>query len=135
MILLDTHAVIWTLSGTRIHAHAKRAIREAQARRQIGISAISAWEIGMLAGKGRIELPVSATDYVRDLLARGDVIEFPVTAAIGTRAAALSPSFHGDRVDRLLVATAIEHDVAIVTRDARILRLAAAGAGFSAIEC
>ena len=51
----------------------------------------------------------------------------PLTSAIALATAELPNPLHDDPADRLLIATARDLDVPLVTRDARILAYAAAG--------
>lgn len=100
---------------------------ELEAGEKVRVSPISAWEIGLLSAKGR--LPSSRPP----LALFGDV-----AATQGVRIEALSPDvligssflpgkIHSDPADRILIATAREHDLAIVTRDKAILAYGASG--------
>ena len=82
--------------------------------------------MAMLVAKGRITVDIDA--FVRETFLRQDVLELPVTAGIGLRAARLL-DFHGDPADRILVATALENDVTFITRDEKILRFAKKSGG------
>ena len=57
-ILLDTHIFIWLMSGSdRLTQKAKKSIETCTENEgYIFVSAISIWEIGMLAQKGRLTL-------------------------------------------------------------------------------
>lgn len=122
LILLDTHVVLWFRSGVPLRAEAMRAIQGASRERAVAVSAISAWEIGMLAMKRRIAIEESVATYVAGLFARTDMIEAPVSAMIAELAARLPGEFHGDPADRIITATAVTLGCRLVTRDARILR-------------
>lgn len=81
-------------------------------RRAVFFSAASAWELELKAAKGKLTLP-------DDWLAAADAtgfIELPVSAAEAGRSARL-PSHHADPFDRVLVAQAEGHGLAIATRD------------------
>ena len=58
----------------------------------------------------------------------------PFTVEIAAGCSFLSEPFHGDPADRMLVATARECDVPLVTRDRRILDYGTSGA-VSTIDC
>lgn len=136
MILVDTHAILWYRSGVQLRKAAMESIASASKRAEIAISSISAWEIGMLAARGRVLLGMPAPDYVRELFSRSDVQEVPITVPIAVRAAELSGTFGGDPADQILLATAIELNCPIVTRDRRIVEFAKRSAGtVSAIAC
>jgi PIN domain nuclease of toxin-antitoxin system len=50
-VLLDTNALIYVAKDLSISRQARSALRRASGRRQIFVSAISAWEIGLLAAR------------------------------------------------------------------------------------
>jgi len=72
--------------------------------------------------------------WIEQLLTRPGIqpVPLPHRAAVG--AASLPGDLHGDPADRLLVATARDLGVPLVTRDARILNYAAQG-HVEAIAC
>jgi PIN domain nuclease of toxin-antitoxin system len=120
VILLDTHALVWTDANSgRLGAKARTVIERAAAAGQLCVSAISYWEVAMLQQKGRLRIAAPLGDWRRDQLQAG-LIELPVDGAVGIQAASLS-SFHGDPADRLLVATALAHGARLMTADGNIL--------------
>ena len=121
MIVLDTHAVIWYAAGHRLRQTAVDAIELALNGPGVLLSAISAWEIGMLAAKKRIVLQVSVEEYVRTLFQRDGIVEEPVSAEIALLSTTL-PNFYGDPADRIIVATAMVNSVPVVTRDEPMMR-------------
>jgi len=121
VIVLDTHAAILYAAGVKLKSSAGTAIEESVAGSSIAISAISAWEIGMLVRKNRLQFPQPNQDYVRALFALDGVVEEPITAEIA-RLAAVLPDFHADLADRMIVATAIARTASLITRDDSIIR-------------
>ena len=59
-------------------------------------------------------------EWMKQALALPRVELMPISPAIAIGAAGLPSAFPGDPADRLIVATALDQRVAIVTRDARI---------------
>ena len=119
MILLDTHVMLWLRLGeAQLGARAQREIDQAWQSGEVGVSAISFWEVAMLKDKGRIRFPEDVSLWRREQLEQG-VVEIAVDGEIGIRAVSL-PDFHADPADRLIVATALEGH-RLVTADARIL--------------
>jgi PIN domain nuclease of toxin-antitoxin system len=100
---------------------AMRAIGDAIKSNGALVSAISAWEIGMLVAKGRLIIEGDGETYVRELFSRQGILEEPVTAAIAEFSSRLPGSFHGDPADRIIIATTVIHSATLITRDARIL--------------
>ena len=86
---------------------------------EASVSAMTFWEIALLAGKRRVALGPPLQHWRRDFLAQG-LLEVPVTGAIGIAAAELH-GFHADPSDRIIVATTYELDATLLTADRRIL--------------
>jgi PIN domain nuclease of toxin-antitoxin system len=100
------------------------------------VSAITAWEIALLADVGRIELDLAPDAWLARFLARPGIEAVALSASMATHAYPLTGLPHRDPADRLLIATAIELGCPLVTQDARILRFAAehgAAIGFTAL--
>lgn len=117
MILLDTHAWIWWASAdAQLSRRARTEIERAEA---LGVSPMSCYEVARLAARGRVSFDRDVEIWVRQALAQPRVVPLDVTAEICT-AAALLAGFHGDPIDRVLAATALAHDIPIVTKDRRI---------------
>jgi PIN domain nuclease of toxin-antitoxin system len=117
VIVLDTHAWLWWVaSPDRLSTVARDAIDRAD---EIGIASISAWEVAMLAERGRITLDRPPARWVRAALdADPRTVELPLTAAIAVRAAQLgTDGMHGDPADRFIYATARSLEASLVTRD------------------
>ena len=118
MIVLDTHAWIWWSSAPqKLSARARRAIDEAK---DLAVSAISLWEVAMLAAKSRLELDRDVGLWMRQALATPRVRLIPLSVDIAVRSTSLGRAFQGDPADRLVVATALELNAALVTKDDRI---------------
>lgn len=102
-LLLDTHAFLWWLDGNRrLSDPARRAIEDAA--NDIVVSAVSAWEI---TTKHRIgKLPRAGQGFE----------ELAITVDDAERAGRL-PGPHRDPFDRILIAQALVHDVAVVSLD------------------
>jgi len=128
LIVLDTHALLWWQAGSERLSRPARSRIEAADR--ILVSPISLWEIALLVGKGRFELDRNVFVWSTDLLAQDRLELAPVTptAAVG---AGLLPAdgFEGDPADCMIYATARELMAALVTKDDRIHRYAAAARG------
>jgi PIN domain nuclease of toxin-antitoxin system len=120
VILLDTHALIWLTEGQpELGDKARHLADEALANDDLGISAITFWEIAMLHQRGRIQLVQPVEAWRRTLVDRG-LREWPLTGEVGIAAAALV-DFHPDPADRFITATALLHGATLVTADDRIL--------------
>jgi PIN domain nuclease of toxin-antitoxin system len=118
--VLDTHCLVWMDQAVeRMGASARQLADEAIARSGLAVSAISFWEVALLARKGRLRLEQPLGVWRRDLLGRG-VIELPLAGPSCIAAAELE-NFHADPADRLIVASAQEIGAILLTADEKIL--------------
>ena len=115
--LLDTHAVIWAAEGDeRLGASAGELLRSLKEGEAV-LSDITLLEIAMLAKKGRIELSVSAEEYLRAIQRNYPLLT--ITSEIASMAVDLDLP-QGDPFDRTIVASAIYHKLPLLTRDKNI---------------
>jgi PIN domain nuclease of toxin-antitoxin system len=118
MLLLDTHALVWLASDqSQIPAQARRAIREQAGR--LFVSSISALEIALLVKRRRLTLPLPPAEFLDRALARHGIEELQVDRRVALRSAGL-PDLPNDPFDRILVATALERDLTILSRDDKL---------------
>lgn len=122
VILLDTHAAVWSVSDSKsLGRQSRRILGQAEKTDQVvAISAVSFWEIGLLIAKRRLRLLDSALEFRKVVLARGTV-ELPLTGEIAILACELE-DLYGDPADRFIAATAITHDATLLTADERLLK-------------
>lgn len=115
--LLDTHAFLWAATDEeRLSTTAARAIATTPYE-QLAISDVTLQEIGLLVHSGRISFRQSPAKVLNALLQYVSVL--PITLEIAISAPAL-PLPHGDQFDRVIVATAKTHRLALITKDANI---------------
>jgi len=115
-VLLDTHALQWwAVEPERLSPAAEGAIRAAD---ELAVAAVSWFELGWLIRTGRLKLRMTARAWIAQL-AR-DIRTIGLSPAIAATAVELPASFPGDPIDRLIVATAIEHGLRLVSQDRRI---------------
>lgn len=120
MILLDTHVLLWLITDNpKLGKETALLINNALMQSQLFISAISFWEVAMLALRNRIVLPVSVLEMRKETLQNG-LQEIPLNGDIGILAAHLI-DFHADPADRFIVATAIHLNATLLTVDQKIL--------------
>lgn len=124
--MLDTCAVIWAATDAPIDSAAIDAINAAQANGRVGVSPITAWELGLLAAKGRLPAAAKPMSLLNDITQAGVSLE-PLTPSILIDSSFLPGDFHTDPTDRIIVATARALELTIVTRDRAILDYARQG--------
>ena len=122
MILLDTHVLVWLLSGDqRLGAKARESIEHAAVRNGVRISAITPWEIALLARKGRLVLGQDPRAWMASALSIAGLSCVVIDADIAVEAALLPEQVHADPADRFLIATARRNGWPLVTADQAIL--------------
>jgi len=83
------------------------------------MSAVSVAEMAIKIRLGRLTLDVPLKDFVKTGMTTGRILELPLVASHAARLADL-PLHHRDPFDRLLIATAIEEDLTLLTNDPEI---------------
>ena len=81
----------------------------------------------MLISRNRISSTRHALAWFEDFVLTGGVNVQATTPAIMIEASYLPEPLHKDPIDRIIISTAREHDLTIITRDRAILAYGAAG--------
>jgi PIN domain nuclease of toxin-antitoxin system len=126
-LLLDTCAAIWMAEGEPLSAVSREAIRAAVRTSALNVSAFVAWEVGLLEARNRRGFFAPAAVWFQALSETEGLNVLPLTAAILIASHSLPGSPGNDPADRIMIATAREHGLAIVTRDHRLLEYGARG--------
>lgn len=118
-LLLDTHIWLWLLqSPQRLGPHTRKVL--ADTTHEFWLSPVSTWEALNLHRKGRVYLADDLSEWLPRALA-GIHRQAPLTHEIVLAAEQLS--LHPDPADRFIAATALVHDLTLVTADQRLLGL------------
>ena len=113
--LLDTHAFLWWLADSRrLSGKAHRVI--ASEANDIIVSAASAWEIATKTRLGKLPESETAGLDITHLIARQGFEELAISVSDAERAGRL-PGPHRDPFNRMLIAQAMSHDLAVVSID------------------
>ena len=124
MIVADTHAWLWWLSGDdALSPGARAALDRAFDDAALGVSAISVWEAAMLVKRGRLALALPVDDLVGHCESLAGLRFLSVTPRIALASVALEP-LHADPADRLIAATALAYGATLVTKDERLRAVA-----------
>ena len=116
-VLLDTHTIIWALcDDPRLGEVARNYIKKGN-RETLAIADITLLEISMLVAKGRIEFSFGVEKTLETIAKKTTTL--PITPKIATEAMALEIP-QADPFDRIIVATAIQHLIPLLTRDRAI---------------
>ena len=121
-MIVDTHAVVWSsFEPSRLSRPAIDALVKARNEGAgLAIADMTLWEIAMLVSRRKILIPSSLNVYLRQIEARFTVL--PLSGDIAQRSVAFSDAYPGDPADRIIGATALVHNLPLVTADERIRR-------------
>jgi PIN domain nuclease of toxin-antitoxin system len=124
VIVLDTHALVWWVSGAgELSKPAARAIRKAAALNEVRVSSISVFEIATAVRRGRLDLGMPLRQWFTDLGSLPELSLQPVTDDIALAAAGFDRGVPGDPADRIIAATALSLAAVLVTKDDRLRRI------------
>jgi PIN domain nuclease of toxin-antitoxin system len=128
MIVLDTHVLIWAMENHRhLGTSAATLIDEATFSDGAYVSAITCWEVSMLANRGKVEFRQGVSAWVKEVLSQPGIFLTPIEPEIGIDAGQLPGNPHGDPCDRLIMATARALRCPLLTADGAILDYATTG--------
>lgn len=122
-VLLDTHVWVWWLTPDPRLSDGERASLDRMALNgEVCLAAISLWEAQVAHAKARLDLPVGFREWLIRAAADDVLKLLPLDREVVLALEDLPASFHGDPADRLIVATARVHSLALATHDKSIRR-------------
>lgn len=117
--LIDTHVWLWAIGRpAELSTAATSLLVDPDVR--LHVSAISFWELALLAERGRIDVDGDLDGWIEFALREFPLVELPITSGIALESRRIELS-HGDPADRFLAATSRVHDLTLVTRDAKLI--------------
>jgi PIN domain nuclease of toxin-antitoxin system len=121
VIVLDTHTWLWWIRDDSPELPQTMRDLISNSPDPIAVASVSCLEVAWLSKKRRIELPVPIEEFFLKAIEGAGIALLPLTPRIAARSAFL-PDIHRDPVDRVLIATALEHDAELATKDETIRR-------------
>jgi PIN domain nuclease of toxin-antitoxin system len=118
---MDTHVWFWSLSEPENLSRTAYQSIEREQPDQRGVASISLWEFAMMIARGRIELKTTAAQWLEYAIHKTGLRVFELTPEIAVESCELPGEFHRDPADRIIVATARIHGIAVITKDRKIL--------------
>lgn len=113
-VLLDTHILLWALSGDpKLSSKARKLIENAA---DAYISAATFWEMAIKVSLGKLHVDL---DEIRGYCLESGVVELAITSEHAIAVKDLE-HHHKDPVDRLIVATAISEPTRLLTTDPQV---------------
>jgi PIN domain nuclease of toxin-antitoxin system len=133
-LLLDTHAAIWLVRDELV-APALDALHAAvQASVPTYVSPITAWEVGQLVARNRLNLLMTPQRWFQRLFEVPGVRLADMPPDLLIAASFLPGKPPRDPADRILAATALDLGATLITRDGALLDYGAAG-HISVVAC
>jgi len=120
IIVLDTHIWFWWITQ-EFQRFPKQWLNIIETAEQVAVSPVSCFEIALAHQRGKLALPCDAANWLEQALAPAGIELLPITAAIAAHAVALSP-VHKDPFDRLIIATALQHQAQLASVDSLFSR-------------
>lgn len=134
-LLLDTCAVIWINEDEPIKPEAAALMNSAYAQNVTTfVSAITAWEVGLLASRERLRLLVTPEKWFSKIIGLPGAALATLSPEILIASSYLPGKPPRDPADRIIAATARDLGATLVTRDSALLNYAKQG-HLNAIAC
>ncbi len=118
--LLDTNAWLRVVARPEELSPTARTLINQRGILPFGLFAISIWEVTLKARRGKLELLPTTERWLQSALNRNLVQVLSIDATIARLANELPGTFHEDPADRFIAATALHHNLAIITSDMNI---------------
>jgi len=114
-LLLDTHSFLWYITNNpKLPRYAYDAIRDKS--NEAFLSVVSLWEVFVKYKIGKLPLPEPVEEYIDSRRTTHRIENLTLDSATVARLLSL-PDYHRDPFDRMLICQALQHDLAIVTKD------------------
>ena len=134
-ILLDTCAALYLLANEPMSKAANAAMDgSVDAGLPLRVSPITAWEVGLLATRGRFKSSLSPQRWFERLRKTPGIQLCDLSGDILLGSSFLPGKFHKDPADRIIAATAREFGYTVMTRDRALLDYGREGY-LSVLEC
>ncbi|SJM95553.1 PilT-like protein [Crenothrix polyspora] len=117
MIVLDTHIWLWWVNQDSKNLKPDWMSR-IQSPEDVGVSAISCFEVAWLERHNRIILPCSRQEWFEKALIGSGITLLPVSPAIASLAVDLY-EHHSDPQDRIIIATALAYKSTLISADGK----------------
>jgi PIN domain nuclease of toxin-antitoxin system len=122
-LLLDTHAAIWITRNEPLAPRAAEAMNAAhQAAGVVFVSPITAWEVGLLVARNRLNLLMTPQRWFARLLNVQGVRLADLSPDILIASSFLPGQPPRDPADRIILATARDLGATLITRDRLLLK-------------
>lgn len=118
-VLLDTCAFIWLCSDPEKFSPAARDVLVDNAGSELYLSDASVFEIAIKSAQKKLDLPDTAREWVQSQIETWGIISLPISQEVIFASTDL-PLQHKDPFDRLIVATAAQYKIPVISPDEAI---------------
>lgn len=122
--ILDTQAWVWSvLDHPNLSRRARTALAAVTESERVGVAAISLKEAAWHLARGRIAVSEGFGPWqlwLRTAAASSHVEVLPLTVDVAIESEQLGDGFPADPADRLIAATAVVHELTLITSDRAI---------------
>ena len=122
-LLLDSHVWYWLLEDRldEMRSEIQMALRQAIAAQRVAISDASPWELLGKAHRGRLRMSLPPRDWITRALGAPGLRSVPLSRAVLFDSVELPGEAPRDPFDRVIIATARQEGMTLVTADRAIL--------------
>ncbi|HQV22524.1 MAG: type II toxin-antitoxin system VapC family toxin [Moraxellaceae bacterium] len=113
--LLDTHALLWFLSGDEALSKTARLCIENEAN-EIFVSMASLWEITIKSSLGKLKLATTLEEMFIDKLSDNDIQVLKIDTSHLIYVHTL-PFYHRDPFDRLIASQSLVENMPLISKD------------------
>ncbi len=117
MIVLDTHIWLWWVNNDNQNLKPEWMSR-IQSSEEVGVSAISCFEVAWLERHNRIALPCPRQEWLEKALADSGISLLPISPIVASIAVDL-PEHHRDPQDRIIIATTLAYEGTLISADGK----------------
>jgi PIN domain nuclease of toxin-antitoxin system len=128
-ILIDTQVFLWSLGAIRSSKKLKNFFEDRK-KNDFYVSHVTAWEISIKYGLGKLSLPQSPETFFPDRLRRSQFLGLPIELEHVLNVHLLPP-IHKDPFDRLLIAQARRETLTVLTADSTFAKYQVATIDFN----
>jgi PIN domain nuclease of toxin-antitoxin system len=121
LILLDTHIWVWWVQADPRLTDRQRKLIQENEPSGLGVSVISVWEVAQLVHLGQHILPKVIDEWVIDALNYPGMRLIELSREIAIDTTRLPDPFHRDPADRIIVTSARNLGLSLLTADGKIL--------------
>jgi PIN domain nuclease of toxin-antitoxin system len=127
-LLLDTCALIWMAEDEPLAPEANAALSAAHVQAALTyVSPISAWEVGLLAARERLQLLITPQRWFARILDLPNVLLADMSPDLLIASSFLPGKPPRDPADRIILATARDLGATLITRDRVLIDYASQG--------